>query len=441
MSTEFYQNNIEILSKLYPELAEAIEQHDISHLNFEVTEHQVATLSINGIQLSSAYDPVEEALAYRSTTTGGIYHMWGFGIGSVAEVLLNDRSLKKIHIYIYNLDVIKLVLTLMPKLWLMDERIELHYVHKDMSNMVVTLGKLFTIDTFVINADFQLIKHNHQDLEWLVHRIENKLLTISVNRSHTSPQAAEKFNRIDKENYPILKNMQPIDRLIGIKRFRDIVCIGAGPSLDAHIEDLKALISERNKPLLIAPSTALNALLRHGIHPDILTIIDVTISANTIDFEKLCSRSILVGSSRTQKEILETWKGEKYYFHLNDETFDKPNRMLPSKYRLNIFGSVIHPITNLAMLLGAKTIRFIGCDFGFPGDRVHASTQENLDINMSVVVENGYGELIKSEPTYRMFCSGIENIIAKRPDIDFINMSRLGARIIGTRYIDEVQEK
>ncbi len=148
MSTEFYQSNIQILQNRCPELADAIELHDISHLGFEVIERQCATLAVNGIQLSSAYDPVEEALAYRYTTNGDEYYIWGFGIGSVPEVLLHDKSLKKIHVYIYNLDVIKLVLTLMPKPWLADPRIELHYVYKDMQDELNVLNKLFLSDNF-----------------------------------------------------------------------------------------------------------------------------------------------------------------------------------------------------------------------------------------------------------------------------------------------------
>ncbi|PNH97971.1 6-hydroxymethylpterin diphosphokinase MptE-like protein [Vibrio diazotrophicus] len=437
MSTEFYNSNIAILKDCCPELAEAIEGHDINHIAFEIIERKYATLAIHGIQLSSAYDPIEEALAYRSTTSGDTYHIWGFGIGSVPEILLNDKNLKKIHLYIYNLDVIKLVLTLMPKFWLNDERIELHYVHKEMPDQITVLSNLFNVDAFVINADFHLIKHSHSDLSWLSHRIENRLLVVSVNRSHTNPLHMSKLISIDKENYPLLKKMPVVDHLIENNRFKDVLCIGAGPSLDAHIEDVKALANKPNRPLFMAPSTALNALLKHDIKPDILAIIDITISADTIAFDQLPKTTTLVGSSRIQKEIFEKWKGKKYYLHMVDETFNNVNERLPSKYRMSVFGSVIHPMTNLAILFGAKTVRFIGCDFGFPGNKIHASTENSLDLDMNVVVENGYGELIKSEPTYRMFCSGIENIIAQRKDIDFINMSRLGARIVGTRYEDE----
>ena len=437
MSTKFYQSNVQILQNRCPELADAIELHDISHLGFEVIERQCATLAVNGIQLSSAYDPVEEALAYRYTTNGDEYHIWGFGIGSVPEVLLHDKSLKKIHVYIYNLDVIKLVLKLMPKPWLADPRIELHYVYKDMQDELNVLNKLFLSDSIIINADFHLAKYNHSDLNWLIHRIENRLLTEIVNRTHTNKEALKKLDKIDNENFSILKDMYVVDHLVENNQFTEVVCVGAGPSLDAEMEKIKALAFKKNRPLFITSSTGLNALFKNGITPDILMIIDMSVKADSIPFDKFPKTSTLIGSSRMQRGIFEKWKGKKYYCHMVDETFDEISKKLPTKYRLNVMGSVIQPITNVAILFGAKTIRFIGCDFGFPGEIQHASTIDDYEIDMSVVVENGHGELIKSSPTYRLFCSGLENIIAACPHIDFINMSRLGARIIGTRYEDE----
>ncbi|MEI8655963.1 6-hydroxymethylpterin diphosphokinase MptE-like protein [Vibrio sp. Hal054] len=261
-------------------------------------------------------------------------------------------------------------------------------------------------------------------------------MTVNVSRSQTSQKSIEKYLSIEKENYPLLKKIPVIDQLINNNRFNNVLCVGAGPSLDAQIEDVLKLVNSPNRPLIIAPSTALNALLKHAIEPDIVAMIDIHIKAESIPFDKV-KNSVFVGSSRVEKAIWEQWKGKQYYFHLVDETFDRISEKLPSRYRLNIFGSVIHPMTHLAILFGAKTIRFVGCDFGFPRGVQHASTNDNYQIDMNVSVENGHGELIKSSHAYRMFCSGIENIISQRKDIDFINMSRIGAKIIGTRYEDE----
>ncbi len=62
MTTESYSNNISLLKNRWPDLAKAIDEHDINHVEFELVERQCATLSVNGIQLSSAYDPVECAV-------------------------------------------------------------------------------------------------------------------------------------------------------------------------------------------------------------------------------------------------------------------------------------------------------------------------------------------------------------------------------------------
>ncbi len=436
MTTEFYQSNIAILKERCPELAEAIEQQNIDHLNFEVIERKFATLSVNGVQLSSAYDPVEEALAYRSTTSGNTYHIWGFGIGSVPEIFLTDKNLQKIHLYIYNLDVIKLVLTLVAKPWLADKRIELCYVHKDMPNLGNALSKLFVADSFVINADLSLAKRPGTGLDWLTHRIENRLVATTVNQSHSSDKNKAKLKEIDKENYSLLKKLPVLDHLVENNKFEHVLCIGSGPSLDRHIEQVKELLNSPNRPLIIAPSTALKALVKYDVQPDIVTIADINVNPLYIPYEKL-NNTILVGNSRIKKEIFERWEGKQYYMHMIDDTFDDINQKLPSKYRLNTMGSVIHPIMHMAVLFGAKTIRLVGCDCGFPDEIQHASSNDNYQIDMDVYIENGHGQLIKSSPIYRMFCSGIENIISQCKHIDFINMSRIGAKIIGARYEDE----
>ncbi len=432
MTTESYSNNISLLKNRWPDLAKAIDEHDINHVEFELVERQCATLSVNGIQLSSAYDPVEEALAYRSITSGDTYHIWGFGLGSVPEVLLNDRQLKKINLYIYNLDVIKLVLTLVDKPWLADDRIELIYVYKDMPNLPKILEKIFHHGSCLLNADLQLLKYCKADLKWLEHRLEHKVISEQVNVHQL--QQTETFEEIEKENYPLLKQLHPVDLLIENSVIKQAICIGAGPSLDAHIEEVKALYKSANKPLFIAPSTALKALLKHNITPDIVTILDKNSSAE-LDYDRL-KKAVLVGGSHIPKAIFEQWQGRKYYFNANTETYNDINKRLPTK-RLFVFGSVIHPIIHLAIAMGAKTIRFIGTDFGFPNDILHASSENIREIDTSLEIENGYGEYLKSSPTYRMFCSGVENMIAAAPHVDFINMSRMGAKIIGTRYEDE----
>ncbi|WP_410964234.1 hypothetical protein, partial [Salmonella sp. ZJHZ19_0081] len=80
---------------------------------------------VNGVQLSSAYDPVEEAFQYRSLTSSDDYHIWGIGMGNVPSLLTQDKNARSIRVYLYNLPLAKLVLSLVPQQWISDPRVSL----------------------------------------------------------------------------------------------------------------------------------------------------------------------------------------------------------------------------------------------------------------------------------------------------------------------------
>lgn len=236
--------------------------------------------------------------------------------------------------------------------------------------------------------------------------------------------------------------MDSIDKFIQY-RIQDAICIGAGPSLEHHIEELKTVYQQHDRPVLIAAATACKCLLENGIKPDVVYAIDFSIPSSYIPFE-IAKNTIFIGASRLPLSHFTQWHGEKYYLHLADETYDRINTRLPNKFRPYIFGSVIHPLIHTTVMNGAKRIRLIGCDFGFPGEKIHAAMENNLKDHNSAMqawTENGYGELIKTSPTYRMFATGVENLIDSAPQTSFHNWSRMGAKIFGAAYLDLEQDK
>jgi hypothetical protein len=69
-----------------------------------------------------------------------------------------------------------------------------------------------------------------------------------------------------------------------------------------------------------------------------------------------------------------------------------------------------------------------------------ANNPSDHNTSMDQWIENGHGELIKTSATYRMFASGVETLIATNPHCAFINWSRMGAKVYGARYLDEIEE-
>ncbi|HCE3214032.1 hypothetical protein CGJ21_06870 [Vibrio parahaemolyticus] len=430
--TPIYTQHIDIIRTRWPEAANALEAADCSNLHFEVIEKSAMTLKVNGVQLSSAYDPVEEAFHYRSVTAGNTYHIWGIGMGNVPALLAADKNAQSVRIYLYNLPLAKLVLSLVPQTWLSDPRFSLVVVSEDDPELGKHLASLTWDGCIIINADRSISQFSHQ---WLYFRMENRIVV-----AHSNAQFGhgdDELQAIEEENTPALKRILSSDYYLQYQ-VDDAICIGAGPSLQHHIEELKAVYSLPNRPKLIAASTACKCLLENGIKPDVVYAIDIDLGDEYIPFE-IARNTILVFASHMPKRIFQNWHGEKYYTHLNDYTYDRFAKDLPIKYRPYAFGSVIHPLLHFTLLQGATRIALIGCDFGFPGDKIHSSRENRADdpnTSMTARVENGYGEQIKTSPAYRMFGCGVESLIAAAPKTKFYNWSRIGAKILGAEYFE-----
>ncbi|AHJ02498.1 motility associated factor glycosyltransferase family protein [Vibrio parahaemolyticus] len=431
--TPIYTQQIDIIRSRWPKTAQALDAADFSELHFEVIEKSTMTLKVNGVQLSSAYDPVEEAFQYRSLAAGNHYHIWGIGMGNVPALLAQDKNAQSVCIYLYNLPLAKLVLSLVPQAWLSDPRFSLVVVSEDDPDLGKQLISLSADECILINADRTISRLSHQ---WLYFRMENRMLIAHANANYR--HSDDKLLAVEKENVPALKRLPSSDHFLKQYQFDDAICIGAGPSLQHHIEELKAVYSLSNRPKLIAASTACKCLLENGIKPDVVYAIDIALTDEYIPYE-IAHNTILMYSSQMPKHVFQNWHGEKYYVHSGDYTYDSIAKRLPVKYRPYAYGSVIHPLIHFTLLQGATRIALIGCDFAFPGDKIHSGRENRADdpnSSMTERVENGFGEIIKTSPSYRMFGSGVENLIAAAPHTKFYNWSRIGAKILGTEYVD-----
>ncbi len=70
--SQLYTHNMLLIEQRWPDIAAHIDQQDIESLDAQLVEAKGQTISINGIQLSSRYDALEEAFFYRSQTEGDI---------------------------------------------------------------------------------------------------------------------------------------------------------------------------------------------------------------------------------------------------------------------------------------------------------------------------------------------------------------------------------
>ncbi len=438
--SQLYTQNIQLIEKRWPEIAAHIGQQNIESLDAQLVEAKAQTISINGIQLSSRYDALEEAFFYRSQTEGEVYYLFGVALGDIPKLLAHDSNAKEIHIFLLNPDVFKLVLHFTEQNWLADPRFHLHLVPEQNIRLDPLLAKSGSI---ILPSEKELCKRHDTSL---FYRLDNSMYNQHLNETILGDKQEEFDQQRLKENLPSIKKHQPVNKLVDAHRHahRSVIVIGAGPTLEESIPELARIsqLKKHKRPLIIAVAMAGKLLLKHNIIPDIVVQIDRHSAKgkeylDLMPLELAPKGSALVYATLVNKQLIDNWKGKAYYANLNSPDYRESIKKLPTDV-LYIHGSVISPAVHMAISFATHRVYFMGMDFGFPDKKFHAgmSNETHTKIIMNETVLNGHGEEIETSRSYRTFLTGVESLVMSAPHLSFINCSRKGAKIKDTVELD-----
>ena len=423
----------EIIRKRWPRIAEVVECADNQQLNYEILEQgNVTGLRINGILISSLYEPHREALLQASSVAESsiVAYVYGLGTGELPRVLLRRPKIEKLFLVIFNPQVVRILLdNFSLNDILVDERVELllakdcDQVQKPFSAIPSCLSlasegsrqiadKVF----FELASQYNAIRHQNGDT-WIAQQLS--------------------------ENIPLLESDHKVSELY-FDKIADAIVVGAGPSLQYSI----SWMQENKNKLIIAVDSALKPLMNAGIVPDIVVAIDPAgdYVGTHLGIDSSIGKYIkLVYFPVVRNDVLTAWPGLRYMAVPDHPLYYE----LVSRYPRDVLyasGSVIHPAIDLSVHLGAKTVYMVGVDFAYSGEATHAegsSFKRDLDFDKQVpgvftTVENGEGLPVKTQVSFLGYLSDLEDYIVKATDITFVNMSRQGARIKGTIYPDEL---
>ncbi len=441
--SELYSSNLSTIEERWPEISKVIDGQDISMLDAQLVESKCQTISVNGIQLSSRYDALEEAFFYRGLTEGDVYYLFGCALGDIPKLLAHDKDAKEIHLFILSPDVFKLVLHFTEQPWLKDERFQLHLPPEK----TALLDPYFAHSgAIILPSEKELCKRHNPSLYY---RMENHLFSYHMNEGLLNEEQQAFDKQRLQENLSAIRKHQPVDRLVDRHKSRhsSIIVVGAGPSLEEVLPQIKRACANKRRPFVIAVSMAGKLLEKEGIVPDLLVHVDrgqgmEKLGKHLPDFipYTLAKKgTALVYTTLVQKEIIENWAGTAYYANLNTADYDQSVKLLPTD-RLYIYGSVIAPAVHMAMSFAKHKVYFAGMDFGFPDKKYHAGMSNDSHANailMNETVLNGFDEEIETSRSYRTFLTGVETLVMSAPSLTFINCSRSGAKIAGTQYLDK----
>lgn len=172
-----------------------------------------------------------------------------------------------------------------------------------------------------------------------------------------------------------------------------IFIVGAGPSLDTRIEDIRQY---QDKAIVISCGTALKSLHHYGITPDFHLELEshqlVVEALKAIDDPQWMKGITIISPSHIHPEVIQQFGDSLIYFKRESALwgmFGKDNAVIP-------FGTPT--CTNAAVAFcyyyGFRNVYLFGCDYGFKDLQVHHSQG-------SIYYQGSFKEIYnKSKPKY-----------------------------------------
>lgn len=221
------------------------------------------------------------------------------------------------------------------------------------------------------------------------------------------------------------------------------VIVSAGPSLDKNITELK---KTEGKAFIIVVDTALKAVLRAGIKPDLTVCIDPRKETVFFAHDEIKHIPAVFGMDITA-DVIKKHCGKRFYIGFGKlDIANAFSRLYKNEdYEiLNSGGSVANVAFTLAVKMGFKTIILIGQDLAFTDGKGHTKDAYDDDEKNSsdasncqgiCEVEDIYGNPIKTEVRMRSYIEWFENAIKYYSHVRVIDATEGGAKIHGTHIM------
>ncbi|MBZ4666100.1 6-hydroxymethylpterin diphosphokinase MptE-like protein [Mahella sp.] len=232
----------------------------------------------------------------------------------------------------------------------------------------------------------------------------------------------------------------PIGRLFDKFIGKPVVIVSAGPSLNKNMHLLNEI---KDKALILCVGTALKALLKEDIVPDMVISVDGSLK-NYDHFKEVLCRIPLAYSFTLHPSIVESWEGPRFIMNIYDPMSMWLEMQLGEPLGTVESGpSVANVAFSMALHLKAEPIILIGQDLAYSSDG-HTHAQGTMyekdkvkgDSGNYRYVEGIDGQPVLTSPSFLSFLTWFENAIQAAGDrAEVIDATEGGAKIHGTRIM------
>ena len=222
------------------------------------------------------------------------------------------------------------------------------------------------------------------------------------------------------------------------------IIVASGPSLSKNMHLLK---EAKGKSVIISADSAVSALLANDIIPDLYISVDPHKEAKSFEDERVKSIPAIVELTSAQSAIKD---GQTHFFVFNEgnsylEEFINEENI--DMHMIGVGGSVANTCFDATIVMGFKTVIFIGLDLAYTGNKTHVenTARYGMAINEDTAeyTVDIYGNQVKSSGEFKIYRTLIEEEIIANPQMTVIDATEGGALVKGTKimtFADAINE-
>ncbi|MBP2657530.1 MAG: hypothetical protein H6Q69_562 [Firmicutes bacterium] len=421
-------------------------QNRIEIMNSRIGLPTVRVKSSNDkwVFLHSSVDPVKEAQQIASTVStdpGKVVAIYGFSLGYLVEALLETVDEKNPIVIIEpDRDLFCAAMAARDFRHIISSERLFILVSDSVNDLKASLFHVYDVAKHKDIVMTGLVGHQTVYADFYVHfmrRIKDAVSTSLINlvtmiKLGPLLMSNSLLNLADYCTHP------GVVSLFGGFEGMPVIIVSAGPSLNKNIHLLK---EAKGKAVIFAVGTAVKALKKWNIEPDIIFSID----PHPLNYEHFkgvdVGEAALVSEIQSNHMIFENYQGP-IFVSGKMPVLKWFGDTIENKGMIESGGSVANNAFAAAYKMGANPIILVGQDLAYSRDgHSHASgtNYENTvysgpageDINYFYVKANDGDQLLTSSSFYQ-FLTFFETWIEKHPKCKYINATEGGAYIQGT---------
>ncbi|WP_110931101.1 motility associated factor glycosyltransferase family protein [Paenibacillus bouchesdurhonensis] len=451
------QTNLNFLRNQYPEVFEILDNADPTHTNEYIsctTKNNEPNLEIQvegkSYFLHSKYNAKDEAKKWVRSIHHkmvGFKHLliFGIGLGDFLEEILLTTDAKDIFIFEPDINIFR----------------ELIY-RKDIRGLLSDRR----IRMFAVGGD-EIVQY--QIAIFLAGYISGELISVSpLIYEKLFPQMIRSFDSIVKDVIlkqistfntlkiyqnewllNILHNLPHVLMSTSMKKLKEVwqgqdataIIVGSGPSLKEDVHYLKEL---RDKCLIIAAGSSIQAMNHYGIHPHFVVSLEGSHNYNKVFENVNVSRVPLVYCTQTYRKVVDSYQSDKFASKIMNDCITEyfVDKEIPSYFETP---TVTGTAMQIADYMGVSKVILMGQDLSFPNDQYYAPGVNHLseerkksDLSVSdIKVKNVNGGENRTNRSMLVLQKGVEMTarVLKSRGIEVINTSKNGAALEGINWI------